>query len=959
MPKDTRSRKGLLAAACALLAVVVIAGASIRRVPSGSVGLRPDGPKRAGWAWVFPFTSMPLVAERGDVQVNGVPLRTREGSTLEFDLRLTYAILDRMAPALLADARSRGLDGAVEALARHVLDDVAARNAPDRLLVEPSRIESPLAAALESAGLRVERLSFRSPVAETVARRAATDDARGKARPQPRRVVVVGWDGADWQIALPLIAAGRMPNLARFVREGAWGELRSYDPMFSPLLWTTVATGKTPTEHGIADFLVTDTKTGSRHPITSDMRRTKALWNILGDFDRSSGWIGWWASYPAEAIRGVIVSNWLPSIIARGGGKRAAEVEGVASPPDFLATRTSLLVAPASIPREDVASFFPLDDAEYQDALRDAANPPTQEEESARRKSGKPEPVTPFLMSTLASMRTYHNVALDLVRSGNPFVAAYYEGVDMVGHRFQHYMSPKMEMVSEEEHRRFSRVVEQYYAWQDERLGELVRAAGADTVFVLLSDHGFVSGAARPEGTPPYTHGQPVEWHRPWGILALHGPGIRRGQLPRTSLYDVAPTLLYLAGLPQADDMPGRLIVDAFDRPPAGSDAPPRIASYEATGRPLERVAAKSVDPEAAAEMMANLRALGYVGGDDAGTVPADADARAGGAATDGAETQFYYHRNLAVAHMRQGRWKEAEAELLLANERKPYAKTFAMISEVRASQGRYAEAVLALEEGWEKVGASMEGESLLWIVEMRLLAGDRAGAERDAARWSSKMPTGVRHAVDGRLAEARGDLAGARAAYERALAEDPLLSRATQQLFALLASRGEAATLEPFLLRALREHPRVDAYWDLAGQIALSRGDWGVAAERLRHANELQPDNGTYLGRLASALAASGKREEAKDLLAWIERAPIQPPDAWMAIGGAYDRIGDFSRAVAAFSKARELGLPGPGADIGAALALARAGRVAEARKVLADAQARFPSSEAVRSLSARLGAS
>lgn len=941
--------------AVGLACVASLAATSIRRVPAGSVGLGPDRVVRSGWVWVPPFRSLPVIPERGEIEATGIPFRTREGSTLPFDLRLAYAMRDRLSPTLVADARRAGLAGAVDSLARHVLDDVAGREGPDRLLAEPGRIEGPLAAALEAAGLRVERLSFRSPVAEKVARRVATDEARSKMRPQSHRVVVVGWDGADWKTALPLIAAGRMPNLARFVRDGAWGELRSYDPMFSPLLWTTVATGKSPTEHGIADFLVTDPKTGSRHPITSDMRRTKALWNIFNDFDRPSAWIGWWASYPAEATRGAVVSNWLPSIVARGGAEKAAGVEGLAYPREFLASRTSLLVPAASIARDEVAAFFPFDDAEYQAALRYAAKPPTQEEESARRKSGEPEPAVPFLMSTLASMRTYHNLALDLLRSGNPFVAVYYEGVDMIGHRFQHYMSPKMQMVTEAEHRRFANVVERYYAWQDERLGELMRAAGDDAVFVLLSDHGFVSGDARPEGIPPYTHGQPVEWHRPWGILAFHGPGVRKGALPRTSLYDVAPTLLHLAGLPLADDMGGRLVSDAFGRAASGGEDPPRIATYEATGAALERVAATSIDPEAAAEMMANLRALGYVGGDDTGGVPADAAAPADPAA-EGAETQFYYHRNLAVAHMRQGRWKNAEAELLLANERKPYAKTFAMLSEVRAAQGRYADAIAALEAGWETVGDSMEGESLLWIVELRLLAGDRSGAERDAARWASKMPAGVRHAVDGRLAEIRGDEAGARDAYERALAEDPLLSRAAEQLFGMLARRGEARTLEPFLLRTLQEHPRVDGYWDLAGQIAAAREDWSTAIERFRKASELQPDSGTYLGRLASALAASGKRDEAKAALSWIDRAPVQPPDAWMAIGGAYDRIGDASRAVEAFAKARDAGLAGPGAEIGAALALARAGRTDEARRVIAEARTRYPSSEAVRTLANRL---
>ena len=78
--------------------------------------------------------------------------------------------------------------------------------------------------------------------------------------PAPERtgvkVVLVGLDGADWQIINPLIEAGLMPNMKRLRAAGAWSDLRSTSPMLSPLLWTSVATGVTPDKHGIIDFLV-------------------------------------------------------------------------------------------------------------------------------------------------------------------------------------------------------------------------------------------------------------------------------------------------------------------------------------------------------------------------------------------------------------------------------------------------------------------------------------------------------------------------------------------------------------------------------------------------------------------------------------------------------------------------------------------------------------------------------
>ena len=135
--------------------------------------------------------------------------------------------------------------------------------------------------------------------------------------------------------------------------------------MFSPLLWTTVATGKAPTEHGVADFLVKDAATGERHPITSDFRRVKALWNILGDFDRASAWIGWWASFPAEAIRGTIVTDYLAAAVSRSGPEAATTIPGVVSPADALRGQSGLLVGAAQITREEVARIIPVTEAEY------------------------------------------------------------------------------------------------------------------------------------------------------------------------------------------------------------------------------------------------------------------------------------------------------------------------------------------------------------------------------------------------------------------------------------------------------------------------------------------------------------------------------------------------------------------------------------------------------------------
>ena len=89
------------------------------------------------------------------------------------------------------------------------------------------------------------------------------------------RVIVLGLDGMDPQTVDLLMAEGKMPNFARIRQEGAYGRLQSTHPLLSPVIWTTIATGKTPDQHGIGHFVAVDEK-GEQLPVTSHMRKVKA-----------------------------------------------------------------------------------------------------------------------------------------------------------------------------------------------------------------------------------------------------------------------------------------------------------------------------------------------------------------------------------------------------------------------------------------------------------------------------------------------------------------------------------------------------------------------------------------------------------------------------------------------------------------------------------------------------------
>ena len=100
-----------------------------------------------------------------------------------------------------------------------------------------------------------------------------------------------------------------MPNVRRLVENGCSGPIATLHPALSPMLWTSIATGKRPFQHGIHGFSEPTPDGRGVQPVTNLSRKSKALWNILHQNHLSSIVIGWWPSHPAEPINGVMVSD--------------------------------------------------------------------------------------------------------------------------------------------------------------------------------------------------------------------------------------------------------------------------------------------------------------------------------------------------------------------------------------------------------------------------------------------------------------------------------------------------------------------------------------------------------------------------------------------------------------------------------------------------------------------------
>ena len=568
-----------------------------------------------------------------------------------------------------------------------------------------------------------------------------------------RRLLLVGWDAADWKVIQPLVDAGQMPNLARLLERGVMGNLASLQPMLSPMLWTSIASGKRPYKHGVHGFSEVDGETGQIRPISARSRTTKAIWNILHQEGKTCHVVGWWPSHPVEPLRGGMVSDFYKAATAELG-KPWPLTPGTVHPPELAAALADLRIHPAEIEGDMLRAFVP-------------RAPEIDQEKDKRLQT---------LAKLIAEVSSVHAAATHLLHTQPDwdFCAVYHDAIDHFCHAFMKYHPPRLDWVPEEDVELYSQVVGGAYVLHDSMLGVMLTLAGDDTTVLLVSDHGFHPDHLRPKELPNEPAGPAAE-HRPLGIFVAAGPGIRSDELIfGASLLDVAPTVLSLFDLPTGRDMDGRPLLEIFEHPPS----PRFIDSWDDVPGDAARLEQSpgDGDSESAAAVIKQLADLGYI---DA--VPEDRQE-----AID--QTIREERWNLARALTDGGRLEEAAAMLVDLWNRWP-------------DEGRFG---VALLQNRLDLGQLVEARETFDL----LLRRKQAAAERAAGELAELMAT-IRK-EQGLPAEPAGDSAAA----EPAEAIDPeKLSEKQQRKIRQL--RGRALTnvrtfafLEGSILAAERRYP-------------------------------------------------------------------------------------------------------------------------------------------------------
>jgi predicted AlkP superfamily phosphohydrolase/phosphomutase len=261
------------------------------------------------------------------------------------------------------------------------------------------------------------------------------------------RVLLIGLDGATFDVIRPLIARGRLPAFARLMAEGASGELKSTYPAITPPAFASMLTGCNPGKHGIYDFFSRLPNSYEFVPSSGGLIKIESLHHIIARHGLSAGVMNMPMTYPPAALPSGYV------------------VAGLETPPRAAYTQ----------PRDLQGEL------ERQCGYRI--------ELDRWYRSGEEQAE----MDAILALADVHRQAALHLMASRPcdYVNVAFRAPDHAQHYFWRFYDPQHPAYTAADAARFGDYIPQAYEACDRAIADLMDAAGEDTTVVVTSDHGF------------------------------------------------------------------------------------------------------------------------------------------------------------------------------------------------------------------------------------------------------------------------------------------------------------------------------------------------------------------------------------------------------------------------------------------------------------------------------------
>lgn len=253
------------------------------------------------------------------------------------------------------------------------------------------------------------------------------------------KTMVIGWDGATFDIIKPLVDKGRLPNIASLMQNGVWCKFESTIPPLTPVAWTSIITGVNPGKHGIYDLLVYEPRMHKFSFVNATLRQKKPVWSILSDRGKTVGVMNVPITYPPDEINGFAIS-------------------GMLTP-----NNSNDFIYPKDIKAEIEKRF-----GAYSIECPQVKDP------------------SAYLNLLLDMIETRESIALHLMdHYPLDFFFLVFVASDRVQHFYWKYLDP-----SHPEHAKYGNAIAAVYERMDSALGKLIEKVGPDTNVMMVSDHG-------------------------------------------------------------------------------------------------------------------------------------------------------------------------------------------------------------------------------------------------------------------------------------------------------------------------------------------------------------------------------------------------------------------------------------------------------------------------------------
>jgi len=363
-------------------------------------------------------------------------------------------------------------------------------------------------------------------------------------------VLVIGIEGLDLETFERLSAEGRLPNLSALAAGGTLAEFetlgRSVD---ARIAWTSLVTGVSPENQGIGGTRMSLRGKRVQSPLTSKSRTVGTLWTALSEAGTPVGVLGWWGTWPVEKLDGVVVAPYTTYYLER---KKDGNPETLVSPLEMLTRIDPHVLWPESYSRMDLARFVNTGEWLGMEALIGKGY-----EDLAMAYAGDNSMTRVARLLTIDPGVEAEFVLLTGIETVCQifWLKAHTEDVDW------DYLSESTRRILIGQIPALKDVIDLYYEFVDERVGELLELAADDATIAVVSSHGY-------DRLRYGSNRQPLlgnEMHDETGFWIMSGPRVSRGlRVEGLDMLDFAPTFAAAAGIELDDKVEGEVSEEAI-----------------------------------------------------------------------------------------------------------------------------------------------------------------------------------------------------------------------------------------------------------------------------------------------------------------------------------------------------------------------------------------------------------